>query len=345
MKAINTLKAKEHLLRHTCLLLVAGALAPAFTVKADPITDLRSLSVFKDADLSKLAAGNISAAPIPNMQLARDMSVQSAYVVRAPVRTTVGLLQQWDPARHPELRIYLQGNLPERPSATNFQSLASAPLTSSVRAFVAATQKLPGYSSGLQYTSDESSGSGMPRRVVSFWSQVLSQRVNSFVSGGLGAVPSYPTAGANISPATEVSQLIESSGNVRSYFSPMISATPVGGGRGSLTPSLSWQLFDADGEAVASLDAFYARAVANGYQTADIGYYASGRYYGVVTLQQLWPVQVDGRDATLVWRIDLVSSPVYSVERGVDRLASGAATMREIQKNIRAFLSDARSGI
>lgn len=344
MKIITVLKSKRYLLSYTRLLLVVGALAPAFSAKADPITDLRSLSVFKDADLSKLAAGNISAAPIPNMQVARDMSVQTAYVVRAPVRTAVGLLQQWDPARHPELRIYLQGNLPERTGSTNFQSLASVPLTSSVRAFVAATEKLPGYSSGLKYTSDESSGRGMPGPVVSFWSQVLSQRVNSFVSGGLGAVPPYPTAGANISPATEVNQLIESIGNARSYFSPMISATPAGGGRGSSTPSLSWQLFDADGEAVVSLDAFYARPVAAGYQTVDIGYYASGRYYAVVTLQQLWPVQVDGRDATLIWRVDLVSSPAYSGLRGVDRLGSGAATMRQIQQNIRAFLSDSRSG-
>jgi hypothetical protein len=344
MKTITVLKSKRYLLSRTRLLLVVGALAPAFSGKADPITDLRSLSVFKDADLSKLAAGNISAAPIPNMQVARDMSVQSAYVVRAPVRTTVGLLQEWDPTRHPELRIYLQGNLPERTSPTNFQNLSSAPLTSSVRAFGAATEKLPGYSSGLQYTSDESSGRGMPRPVVSFWSQILSQRVNNFVSGGLGAVPSYPTAGTNISPAAEVSHLIQNSGNARSYFSSMISATPAGGGRGSLTPSLSWQLFDADGEAVVSLDAFYARPVADGYQTVDIGYYASGRYYAVVTLQQLWPIQVGGRDATLIWRVDLVSSPAYSGLHGVDRLGSGAATMREIQQNIRAFLSDARSG-
>src|SRR5260370_9009159 len=168
MKIITVLKSKRYLLSYTRLLLVVGALAPAFSAKADPITDLRPLSVFKDADLSKLAAGNISAAPIPNMQVARDMSVQTAYVVRAPVRTTVGLLQQWDPARHPELRIYLQGNLPERTSSTNFQSLASVPLTSSVRAFVAATEKLPGYSSGLTYTSDESSERCVPGPVVSF---------------------------------------------------------------------------------------------------------------------------------------------------------------------------------
>lgn len=359
MKSITVLKAtntdeqelvpiKKFLFRFSRLLLVVGALVPAFSVNADPITDLRSLSVFKDADLSKLAGGSISATAVPNMQLARDMSVQSAYVVHAPVRTTVGLIQRWDPTRHAELRTYLQGNLSQRTSANEFQNLASAPFNSSVRALVAATEKLPGDASALQlsgaemsqYNSAGSNGRSVPGPVVSFWSRVLAQRVDSFVSGGLGAEPPYQTTGETISPATEVRQLIESSGNARSYFSSVISATPAGGGRGSLTPSLSWQLFDADGQGVVSLDAFYARPVGDGYQTVDIGYYASGRYYAVVTLQQLWPVQVDGRDATLIWRVDLVSSPEYSGQRGINRLGSGAATMRQIQTNIGAFLKD-----
>ncbi len=359
MKSITVLKAtnpdkqelvptKKFLFRFSRLLLVVGALVPSFSVNADPITDLRSLSVFKDADLSKLAGGSISATAVPNMQLARDMSVQSAYVVHAPVRTTVGLIQRWDPTRHAELRTYLQGNLSQRTSANEFQNLASAPFNSSVRALVAATEKLPADASALQlsgaemsqYNSAGSNGRSVPGPVVSFWSRVLAQRADSFVSGGLGAQPPYQTTGETISPATEVRQLIESSGNARSYFSSVISATPAGGGRGSLTPSLSWQLFDADGQAVVSLDAFYARPVGDGYQTVDIGYYASGRYYAVVTLQQLWPVQVDGRDATLIWRVDLVSSPEYSGQRGINRLGSGAATMRQIQTNIGAFLKD-----
>jgi hypothetical protein len=63
----------------------------------------------------------------------------------------------------------------------------------------------------------------------------------------------------------------------------------------------------------------------------------------VVTLQQLWPVQVDGREATLVWRVDLVSSGTLADLRGTERLGSGAAMMRDIQKDIRAFVRDAGS--
>jgi hypothetical protein len=342
----------------TVLVVLAGALAPCLTAKADPITELRSLSVFKNADMAKLAAGDVLASQGPGMRFSRGGSVQSAYIVRSPVKTTVGIIQQWRPTRHPELRVYVQEDISERASPNDFQNLASVPSNSAVKAFVEATEKLPGDASKLQLSSAEvkqytaggsSSGGTIPAPVVAFWSQVLAQRVKSFVSGGLAAEPPYQTSGSTIPAADEVARLLEESGSVRSQFSPLISSTAIGGGRGSLTPSLSWQLFHAGGQSVVSLaavslDAFYAKAVGDGWQAADLGFYSSGGYYAAVTLQQLWPVQVDGSEATLIWRVDLVSSATLGEMRGAERLGSGAAMMREIQGNIRAFLKDTPRG-
>ena len=168
----------------------------------------------------------------------------------------------------------------------------------------------------------------------------MAERARNFASGGLGSQPSYQT---DVSPATEVAQLLDSNGNVRSHISPIISTTPIGGVGGS-SPSLSWQLFDANGQAAVSLDAFYARPVGDGSQTLDLGFYSSHGYYAVVTLEQLWPVQVDGRDATLIWRVDLISSEALGELRGADRLCSGAAMMRDIQKTAKAFLREASAG-
>ncbi|MBV8213434.1 MAG: hypothetical protein JOZ08_09460 [Verrucomicrobia bacterium] len=337
---------KKLLFNGAFLVILTGALTPALNVAADPVSDLRSLSVLKDVDLSKLSGDNVSAAGAPISRLARGMSVQSAYVVRAPIKTTLSLLQQWNPTRHPELRTYLQGDLPSKPGPDSFRSLASAPSNASVRAFVEATEQLPGDSSKLQLSTAEAKqysggaaggGGSVSGPVLAFWSQVLAERARSFASGGLGSESSYQTG---VSPATEVAQLLDSSGDVRSHFSPIISATPLGGGGGS-SPSLSWQLFDANGQAAVSLDAFYAKPVGDGYQTLDLGFYSSSGYYAVVTLEQLWPVQVEGRDATLIWRVDLVSSGTIGELRGTERLGSGAAMMRDIQKTVRAFVKDA----
>lgn len=329
-----------------------GWLGPLATGHADPISDLRSVSVFKDADLNKLAGGDVLASKGPTMSFARGMSVETAYVVRAPVKTTVSLQQQWSPLRHPELKVYAQADFSGRGGAADFQGLASARSNSSVKAFVDATLKLPQDASKLQLSSAEakefsaggSNEGAMPASVVAFWSKVLAERAQSFASGGLSAEAPYETTGSPVRVDEEVSRLIRESGSVRSVFGSLISSTPIGGGRGSLSASQSWQMFDADGLAALSLTASYGKPAGDGWQSADLQYYASGAVYAVVTFYQLWSVKIDNQDATLVWRVDMTSASELGELRGVERLGSGAAMMREIQKGVRAFLHDNSRG-
>ena len=324
-----------------------AALGLLTTAKADPIGDLRSVSVFKDADLNKLAGGDVLATRGPAMSFARGLSVQSAYVVRAPVKTTLGYQRQWSPARHPELKVYEQSDFSGRGSPADFQGLASAPSNGAIRAFADATLRLPQSASKLQLSNAEarsfsgggSSGGAIPPSVVAFWSKVLADRAQSFNSGGLSGLPPYETSGTTIRVEQEVQELIRGSGNVRSSFAPVIESSAIGGG-GGRPESQSWQLFDADGMAAVSLTASYSRPVSSGWQEADLQYYASGAVYAVLTFYQLWPVTVGGQEATLVWRVDMVSASELGQLRGVERLGSGAAMMREIQKSVKAFLRD-----
>ena len=327
-------------------------LGPQIIAKADPIADLRSLSVFKDADLGKLANGNVLASKGPAMSFARGLSVESAYIVRVPVKTTIALQERWNPTRHPELKVYAQADISGRGNPSDFQGLASVRSNSSIKAFVDATLRLPGDASKLQLSNTEakmfspggSSEGAIPASVVAFWSKVLAQRAQSFASGGLGGEPPYDTSGSPVRADQEVSRLIRESGNVRSYFSSLISSTPIGGGRGSSPTSQSWQMFDADGIAAVSLSASYGKPAGDGWQSADLLYYSSGGVYAVVTFYQMWPVKVDNGDATLVWRIDMTSAAEIGGLRGVERLGSGAAMTREIQKTVNAFLRDASRG-
>jgi len=327
-------------------------LGPLVISKADPITDLRSLSVFKDADLGKMAGGDVLASKGPAMSSARGLSVETAYVVRAPVKATLALQNRWNPVSHPELKVYAQGDISGRGNPGDFQGLASVRSNSSVKAFVDATLKLPGDASKLQLSSAEvrlfspggSNEGAMPASVVTFWSKVLAQRAQSFASGGLAGLAPYDTSGSALRADQEVSELIRGSGNVRSNFGSLISSTPIGGGRGSSPTSQTWQMFDADGIAAVSLSAAYGKPAGDGWQSADLLYYASGGVYAVVTFYQMWPVKVDNRDATLVWRIDMTSAAEIGGLRGVERLGSGAAMMREIQKTVKAFLRDSSRG-
>jgi hypothetical protein len=54
----------------------------------------------------------------------------------------------------------------------------------------------------------------------------------------------------------------------------------------------------------------------------------------------MWPVTVDGKASTLVWRGDLISSAELASLHGVERLGSESAMMKDISKAITLFRKD-----
>jgi hypothetical protein len=313
----------------------------------DAVGDLRGVSVFKDADLNRLANGEILAQRGPQLGLSRGIVIESAFVIHAPVPQAAAGLEQFNPARHSELRTYLQVDIGSSPSPNDFQKLTSAPNNSSVKAFVSATESLPGDPSKLQLSKQEfrlyqagGDKGNVPQSVVSFWSQVLTQRAKEFLSSGLSGLAPYETGGSNLKPGEELSRLVREDGKVRSQFSSLIESTPLGGGHGSLSPSLYWTLFEGDNEAAVALGASYGKNVGDGWQGVDVQYYASGDLNVGAVFYQLWPVTINGSPATLVWRSDLISSSSIGDLRGVERMGSGSALLREVQKNVRALLKD-----
>jgi hypothetical protein len=327
--------------------LFAFVLSATGSAYGDALSDLRGVSVFKDADLNRLANGEILAQRGPQPGLSRGIVIESAFVVHASVPQAAAGLEQFNPARHSELRTYLQVDIGSSPSLNDFQKLSSAPNNSSVKAFVGATESLPGDSSKLQLSKQEvrlyqpSGDKGnVPPSVVAFWSQVLTQRTKEFLSGGLSGLAPYDSGGNSLKPGEELNRLVREDAKVRSQFSSLIESTPLGGGRGSLSPGLYWTLFEGDNEAAVALGASYGKNVGDGWQGADIQYYASGDLNVGVVFYQMWPITINGSQATLVWRSDLISSSSIGELRGVERMGSGSALLREIQKNVRALLKD-----
>jgi len=254
-------------------------------------------------------------------------------------------LRRWNPAQHRELKVFLHSDLPANPGPANFEKLKNAPDNASVRSFVTATQKL---SPDLQISKDEAKrlsaapgtggGGVIPPGVVAFWTDVLTARTKSFVSGGMAAEPPYDHAGSSVRASEEVNGLLRDQGKIRQQFSGLLGATAIGRGAGSLPAELYWELLDANDQGVVTLGAAYSRGGAGGtYQAADVLYYASGGYYVALTLHQLWPVTIEGKPSTLVWRGDMISSTELGSLRGVERLGSESVMMKNITKAVTAF--------
>jgi hypothetical protein len=324
-----------------CVLLLAGATSPRLHA-ADPVSELGSFSIFDKVDLAQLAKSDAKTVHGPPMG-GRYLSVQTCYVMSGSPARQLEALRQWNPTKYRELKVFVHGDLPSSPTPANFSKLKSAPTNGAVNALVSATQKL---GRELQISRDEakklsgaSGGGAMPDSVVTFWSDLLANRAKLFVSGGTPAQPPYDHA-ANIRPNDEIKSLLKQQGKIQRQFSDFINNTGIGRGSGSISPELYWELLEVDEQGVLTLGAFYSRG-SETIQTADVLYYASGGYYVALTFQQMWPVNIDGKASTLVWRGDMISSAALESLHGVERLASEGQMVKDISKTIAIFRREA----
>lgn len=331
----------KHLLTISFLL----SWATSGAVRADALSDLRGFSVFDKVEIADLAKSDVKILHGPPMA-GRFLSVQSCLVMAGPPAQQIEAMSKWNPTKHRELRVLLHSDLPASAPSSAFAKLKDAPDNGAVRAFVSATEKL---SDDLQISKAEakkgapkSSGSGMSAEIVAFWSELLAARGKSLLSGGTGAQPPYDHASGGIRPNEELNTLLKEQDKIKKQFSGFISETGIGRGAGSLTPELYWEFLDVDGTGVVTLGASYSKSIGEGaYQAADVLYYASGGYYVALTLYQMWPVTVEGKASTLIWRGDMISSAALESLHGVERLGSESAMMKDISKAITLFRKDA----
>ena len=298
---------------------------------ADPAAEMASFSVFNNINVADLAKGEPKVAHGPSLS-GHFISAQSCFVVAGVPARVSEALRQWNPARHSELKVMIHSDLPGSPSAANFARLSSAPNNSAVQALVAATQKL---SPDLQISKEEekrfaavaNAPATMSGPVAAAWADVLSARARA----GKSSQPSYSHTAQNIRPSEELSALLGANDKVGRQFSGVL------GGRGEMF----WELLTADEQGVLTLGASFRRSGSNGtFQAADALFYASGGYYAGLTLYQMWPVEVGGRPATLIWRGDFISSAEVASLHGIERVASESAMMRDISKASALFRRD-----
>jgi len=323
--------------------LVLSVFAAASRLMADPVSEITSFSTFKEVDMKKLAKGEVIAASGSTMKMARGLEVETMFLLPMPVARANEAQQKWDGTRHSSLRIYQHVDLPRRPSLADFERIGAAPKNASISKFAAATQKLNPEKPDLQMSAAEAkkagkADGGAQEQFIGFWSTLLYGRATAFASGGLGSQPAYLTRGGSVRPADEAAALLRERGAIQKQFSSLAS-TMTGSGGGSLF----YELFDVEGRAAVSLGSTFSRTAGESIQSGTVQFYSSDGYLVMLTFMQMWPVQVDGKAATLVWRSDMLSSSQLGELRGIERSGSSVAMRKEIQKNVTAMVKDISS--
>ena len=131
---------------------------------------------------------------------------------------------------------------------------------------------------------------------------------------------------------------------IATEFAPMLRESGVLGKQHTLDPQFQyWGMYEADHRAVLNLGAIYLLPLGDRYQLMDAQYYVSGVYYSFVTLYEVWPIEIGGQAAALIWRGDFFAAPVLEFTNGFERLAYGAIMIQELKKAIRAFQDDVKT--
>jgi hypothetical protein len=328
---------------HLSLLFLASIL-PAASALADPRAELSSFSVFNNIDLAQLAKSDAKTAHGPPTNNPRFLSVQSCYIAPGSPPQQLEALRRWNPLQHRELKVFLHTDLGGSPGEAAFAKLKNVPDNAAVRAFVNATLKM---SNDLHLSREEAAkfnatgaSGGIAGAVGDFWINVLAGRARAFASGGSSALPPYDHGGRSVRVADEQNGLLREQPKIRKQFAGFLESTGIGRGAGSIRPDLYWQLNEVEDVGVVTLGAFYGRSSASSAQAADTSYYASSGYYTGVTLYQMWPVDVNGQASTLVWRGDMISAASLESLRGVEKLGSESAMMKDVARAIRFFRQD-----
>jgi hypothetical protein len=328
------------------------ALLIAAPLRADLNSDLAFTS-FQNVDVNSLAGGTVLQARGGLITFPRGITTQSLYIVDAQPTDVQKKLVNWDVASHSDLKVWLhKSGLPANATAANFTDLANVPNNSSMQFQIDSTAKFNPDSPSLQVSKQEAqliaataAQEKDPKALFAkAWGQILSGRINQFMAGN-GSAEVDNVAGGDIHPLSDVKSLLHSDIKVYGEYQKLLNQTPAkalaGSSAAKLTPAdIYCDIFDVQGYAAMGTGAIYQAPLGTAIQSVDMEYYTNYGVYCTVELEQMWPITVNGKNETLVWRDDLVSAPNIASLHGVDRLGAGMIMLQETKDGIDAFRSE-----
>ncbi len=333
--------------------LVLLALLAAAPARADLNSDL-AFSAFQNVDLNALAGGQVLQARGGLLSFPRGISTQSLYLLNAQPAEVAYKLAHWNPATHPELDVWLHQSLSNPPTPASYAGLASLPDNKSVQFQLDSTANFDPESPQLQVSKEEAQWiASVPQKAgkaafAQIWGQILAGRAAAFLSGQ-GASSYDVDKEGNVYPLSEVKSLLHSDIRVYGQYQRLLNQTPVKALANAnptgpkLAPAdLYCDVFDVQGSAAVGTGAIYQAPSGNSIQSADIEYYTNYGVYVTIELEQMWPVTVNGKTETLVWRDDLVSAPNIAYLHGTERLASTMIMLQETKQGVESFKAEFR---
>jgi len=313
---------------------------------ADLNSDL-AFSAFSNVDVNAMDGGKVLQARGPLLDFQRGITAQALYILNASPAQVQNKLATWDPSSHPELKVWIRGTLPPAPKPADFTLLSKVPDNPSVAYLVNATPKLNADSPALQLDKSEvallapllAQKQDDKTLFANFWSQILAGRAATFLSGK-GAAMKYAASGGDIPVLDDAKSLLRSDGKVFHDFHPLLANTAIVGSTKLPPASLYYDCFDVEGYGALGTGAIFQAPNGTAIQSLDIEYYVNSGVYTTIELEKIWPITVNGKNESLVWRADLVSTGTIASLHGIDRMAASMLMLQDVKQGVDAFRAE-----
>jgi len=299
---------------------------------ADAIESLRAWTSIDNVSSRELAAGKIATSRNASMKLDRGMSCQAVFVVNAPVETTLRSLLKFNATRHSELSVF-QHHVFQGEQDSAFDQLRMDPKAAATAALLRNMDD----SNVLQLSNKELPL--MPKEHTAeaaqrFLSGILKERwIRLSRHGEFGSVATFDAGG-------EMRSLLGEEPKVAAHFASLLAPVKAGGAPG--TPKhFYWDLSSVDKKSAVQLGAVYTAETPEGRQVLDITCYSSGGYLVALTLYEMLPVTLDGREQTLVWQGSFVTATGLAGGLGVRRKIGSRIMLGDMERWIGIFRQEA----
>lgn len=340
---------KLHLLSITSLVIALGLAAP---LRADLNADL-AFTAFKDVDVNAMAGGKILQARGGLMTFQRGITSQSLFIIHAAPADVAKKLVTWNPATHTNLKVWLHKSLPQHPTLADFAELGSLPDNRSVKFQIDSTADFNAEKPSLQVSKEEAQlivataaqEKDAKALYAKAWSQIILGRVNTFLSGKGNTLTDVVPGGDDIHPISDVKNLLHADPKVYGAYQGLLNKTPfksLSNSSGAPMPpaDLYCDIFDVQGSAALGTGVTYQATSGSAIQSVDVEYYTNYGVYATAELETMWPITVNGKTETLVWREDLVSAPNIAILHGVDRMGASMIMLQETKEGVQAFIDE-----
>jgi hypothetical protein len=284
----------------------------ALSAHATPVEDtVKTKTPFKDFALTQVSDDEILVNRQGISETPSVQAVQTLFLIKASVGTVTSTLASWNPAGKDGLDVTSHKVLGGSASPDSFTPTLGPFLNGSKGGGWIAKQSHAAKDSSCELMISDSektllAAATKPDALLKAWGAILTKRHEAFHSGG----------------ASDFTHLISA---VRT-IGPIDVTAPSGG-------TSYWELSDLDGRGSISEGVTWQ----DGSRICDGEYFVTTEYTASFDVSTLWPVTVNGKSATLVWRIDSALSPQFADLKGAERIASGSLILSSVKKAIEAI--------